>query len=291
MAAFFWVPAMVERSLVRFDSVAVSDPSQYFIALPQAMMLGIPTVLSLAFALGLRSKQRALDTVMIVLIVVGFVMAMPISAFLWTLPLLTKFVQFPYRFLIIPLVLGPWVVARTIEAFKGWKRMVLLIVFAGLWIVPVIAQEQSIAFVNRAIGYYTTNEGTTTVADEYMPRWVSEIPQQRPLDTLDVVSGNVNLSARRFPKETIDAMIYAKGGGVVQINKVYYPGWGVTIDGVLVPIDYQNTFGFMRITVPSGTHKLQAAFRETPGRFLMDIVSVVSVICYFVFIKRLDANT
>ncbi len=290
VAAFFWAPALFESSLVRFDSVTVSDPAQYFVSLQQAILLGIPTILSVALVLSLRNKRRAFDSILIVLIGISYVMATPISAFLWKLPILVKIVQFPYRFLTIPVILGPWVIARAMEGFTSWKRNLLLVAFVVLWIVPVVLQEQSIAFVNRPLGYYTTNEGTTTVANEYMPRWVSEIPKQRSLAMVDVVSGDVNLPTRTFQQETLNAAVEVKEAGIVQINKIYYPGWGVTIDGIRVPIDYQNSFGLMRISVPPGIHEIHASFRETPERFIADVVSVVSAICYLVFIRRLTKS-
>lgn len=291
MATFFWAPAILERRYVRFDSVTVSDPSQYFISIQQALMLGIPTILSLVMLLRIRAKWTRNDIVLWVCIVLGYFMALPVSAFLWQSPMLSKIVQFPYRFLLLPVVLGPWVIARVVEEMRGWKRVCLLLIFGCLWLIPLGLQEAAITFVKRPIGYYTTNEGTTTVADEYMPRWVSETPKQRSLDTVDVVSGDANLSARRFPKETIDATVDVKEAGVIQINKVYYPGWGVTIDGVRAPIDYQNAFGFMRISVPTGIHEIHAAFRETPERFMADLLSVLSILCYFIFVRRLQKNT
>lgn len=291
IAAFFWIPAILERTFVRFDTVTVSDPSQYFISIPHALMLGIPTILSLALLLRTRTKHTGYDVVLLGIIVLGYFMALPVSAFLWRVPILSKIVQFPYRFLILPVVLGPWVIARVSDTMKGWKRIWLILIFGSLWLIPLGLEEAAITFVDRPIGYYTTNEGTTTVADEYMPRWVSEKPKQRSLDTVDVVKGDANLSARRFPKETIDATINVKEDGIIQINKVYYPGWGVTIDGVRAPIDYQNAFGFMRISVPTGIHEVRAAFRETPERFMADMVSLLSMLCYFIFVRRLQKNT
>ncbi len=289
LSAFFWAPAIFEQSLVQFQNVTVSDPSQYFITLPQAVLLGIPTLLCVALALGLKSKHRMFDMTLIVLIALGYALALPVSAVLWQMPVLSKLVQFPYRFLVLPVLLGPWVVSRTAEALSGRKRVLFLLILAALWIIPVMSAEKSITFVQQPLGYYTTNEGTTTVANEYMPRWVSEISKQRTLDTIDVISGDANLSMRIFPKEAIKTTAWVKETSVLQINKLYYPGWGVTIDGVLTPIDHQNPFGFMRITVPPGVHQIVAVFRETPERFMADIVSVVSLIVYGIVLKRLAA--
>lgn len=293
MAAFFWIPAVFEQSYIQFGTAAatVSDPLQYFVSFPHAMLLGIPTVLSIVVLFGLKRKHSAWDMMICLLIVFGYCMALPLSAAVWRIPILTKLVQFPYRFLIIPVVLGPWVIAQVWQQLKGWRKAALFGVFVMLWLQFILLQESSIQFVNRPIGYYTTNEGTTTVANEYMPVWVSETPKQRMADMIDVISGNVNLVTRRFSRAVISTTVIAKTEGIVQINKVYYPGWRVAIDGVPVQIDYENSFGFMRVAVPEGTHHMKAAFRETPFRLTADVISVLSVIVYLVLVRKLQKST
>lgn len=164
----------------------------------------------------------------------------------------------------------------------------LSLMFGVLWFMGAALQLNEIEFVERADGYYITNEATTNVANEYMPRWVSDVPPSRPVETLEVIDGDATLSARTFIGEHMIVDIDAKEISTIQINKVYYPGWGITVDNLLVPIDYENALGVMRVNVPQGAHTLVAAFRETPFRFAADVVSVISIICYFLFIRRLS---
>lgn len=292
LSTFFWAPAIFERIFVQFDSVTVSDPRSYFISMPQAMMLGIPTILCIALSLRIKTKKYYMfDFVITAIMIFVYFMALPISSVVWQIPFVSKVIQFPYRFLTLNLIFGPWIVARVLEQIKGMKRMIVLLVFAVLWFIPIVLQESSIQFVKRPIGYYTTNEGTTTVANEYMPRWVSELPRQRSLEAVDVLTGNVNIFPRRFTKEVIEATVEVKEEGLIQINKVYYPGWGVTVDNVFTPVDFRNQFGFMRIPLSVGTHTIYADFRETPQRFIADMISVMSVFIYIVFIRLLTKRT
>lgn len=291
LSAFFWLPAILEQTFVKFNQVIVSDPSQYFISFQNLALLSMPTVISMVLLVSLRTKKAVSDIALVILIVCGYLLCLPLSSILWHGTALAKVVQFPYRFLMVPLLLGPWVVAKVLDSLHGWKVIALIAVFGCFWLPSLISLGTSVVFVSRPIGYYTTNEATTTVADEYMPRWVSEVPKHRTVDVLDVVSGDANLSTRRFSKESIQVTVDAKKESVVVINKIYYPGWGVIVDNVPVPIDYQNSFGFMRITIPTGIHEMRAAFRETPQRFFIDIISAASFICYLVFFKRLSKNT
>lgn len=288
MASFFWMPALIEKQFVRFDLVNVSNPFVYFIGIQNADLLGFAFIVAVAIALGLRHKLRLIDKSVISIVVFGLFLSVPLSFLLWRSQIFSSLVQFPYRFLVLPVLFGPWVVAYVVEHTKGWKQASLLCIFSILWMLGVITQMKSIDFVERIEGYYTTNEATTNVANEYMPRWVNEIPINRSVETLEIIRGDADLSGRTFSGEQFSVNVNAKEKSVLQINKVYYPGWGVTIDNRLVPINYHNSLGVMRVEVPNGIHTLRAEFRETPFRFFADLLSFISFIIFLVFVKRLQ---
>lgn len=286
-AAFFWIPALLEKGLVRFDATVISDPARYFIGTQNAVLLGFSTVIALAVLLGIRKKYSPKDTAIMVFTVIGILMSVAVSMPVWNLAIVGQLVQFPYRFLVLPVLFGPWIVAMTLDRLKGWHVVVLGIIFALIWIQGAGNELQRISFVNRNAGYYTTNEATTNVANEYMPKWVSDIPLSRPVETLEVIDGDVSFRSRTFAGEHIRVNFEASTESIVQINKIYYPGWGVTIDGRLTPIAYNNALGVMRIRVPQGHHIMEASFRETPTRLAADIVSLCFGIVYLVWLRKL----
>jgi len=289
MAAFFWMPALFERQFVRFDAVRIAEHSRYFITPETGMLLGVPTLLSIAVIIGRKVKLPFIVLVMCVLTCLSIYMALPASSFLWP-GTLSQYIQFPYRFIMISVVLGPWAVAYAIKGLKRNRRIVLISIFFVLWLYSILSIQNTIRFVDREIGYYTTNEGTTTVADEFMPRWAAEVPRERTQEALEVIDGNVNIASRRFPKESITTTFEAKSRGTIQINKVYYPGWRVAIDDIPVEIDYRNnSFGFMQIQVCEGKHQIKAAFKETPFRFATDVISLISCIVYIAWFRRIQS--
>ena len=137
------------------------------------------------------------------------------------------------------------------------------------------------SFVN-----YTTNEGTTTVKDEYMPRWVVRKPGVRASNRIMFYSGQGEIEEKVVTTQTIDVVVHALESSVVQINTVYYPGWGATLDNEPVSIQYKNDQGLIRISVPPGDHRLIASFRETISRFVADGVSLAFLVWYMVTIVR-----
>jgi len=133
-------------------------------------------------------------------------------------------------------------------------------------------------------GYYSTNEATTTVKNEYMPLWASKQMTTRANKRIEFFMGRGTIDEKYVTTQNIDVVVHAKEKSVIQINTVYYPGWGAMLDGVRATIVYENEYGLMHITVPAGDHQLYMAFRETPGRFLADVVSAIFFIIFVVTI-------
>lgn len=287
LASFFWIPALMEKHLVRFDSIRISDPSAYFIMSSDAGLIGLGTIVALAVFWGLRKKITRFESIAFFWAITGIILALPLSAPFWKITAFASLIQFPYRALILPVIFGSWIIAVAVEYISGWRRVAFSIVLIAVWFMTASASLGDVSHVVRDTGYYVTNEATTTVAGEYMPRWVHDIPITRPVETLEVISGDAVLSKRTFSGEKISVNVEAKEASTIQINKIYYPGWGITINNRLVPVDYANRLGVMRIEIPKGSHIVSAEFRETPFRFAADLVSVLSFICYCVVLRRL----
>jgi hypothetical protein len=174
--------------------------------------------------------------------------------------------------------------AYVIDTRKRLMQLIFLglVVGVGLW--SARAAFGSITYTNEPDGYYSTNEATTTVADEYMPKWVTNKPTQHAYDRLVFYQGRGVIRIGHMNAQSIDVSVDASEESIIQINTLYYPGWGASLDDTKVLIDYSNSEGVMRITVPAGSHHLVLAFRETISRFLADCASLVSFVIYIVLL-------
>jgi hypothetical protein len=289
MAGFFWIPAIAEQRFVVFALATISDPRQYFVSGKETILLGVPVILGLLFALGLLRKKDDESRQIGFITFAAYVFALPVSVGIWMIPGFARLVQFPYRFLSITTLFGSWLVAYVTSMLTGWRKGIFLVVCLLCWAGGAWLLEKDIVFVSEPLGYYTTNEATTTVADEYMPVWVAKKPIHRAVDPLEVLSGNAKVAP--VDSSTMHFSVDAKESSLIQINKIYYPGWGVTIDGILVPTDHENALGVMRITVPNGIHDIRIAFRETLSRFVADLISLCSFILTLILLRRLQKQT
>lgn len=282
MSSFFWLPAFFERIYVNFDTTVISNPGAYFTTSNSLVVASFPffiAALYIAFKKPITRKKETLFFLAVLLVSTFF--ATKGSAFFWRIADFVKFIQFPFRWLSYLVIAGPWIIAAALDKTK--RGAVILTVcgalfFTAMWGTQYIASESIV----HPEGYFTTNEATTTVHDEYMPRWASKQMSNRMTKKVEFFMGNGEVEEKMITTQKIDVVIHAAEKSIVQINTVYYPGWGAMLDEAPAKIEYDNPYGFMRIMVPGGKHHLYMEFRETPGRFLADMLSLVFGILYMI---------
>lgn len=283
LSAFFWIPAILDKRFVVFDQIAISNPAQYFLPVVGWSLLSVVLVTGF-FASVFLTKPTRIRNFCIVLFLIVLFLSTPISSLLWGKGALTTLVQFPYRFLSLSLFSGAFLVAYTLSSLLPVHRLVLSVVTLGVLLIESNQIISSVIPTNKAESFYTTNEATTTVSGEYMPVWVKEPAPERATGRFEFYQGKGSYSLSLQSTQKVVGTVVAEEDSIVQLNSVFYPGWGITIDGVPAKIDYENPRGVIRVPISKGTHTIMAEFHETIIRFVADIVSVIS----FVFIVVLS---
>jgi hypothetical protein len=284
LSTFFWFPALHERVYTVFNSVSISNPVEYVLRGHMVLLGGLVFILSGVFLLW-KWKFSSRTLYMLIVLFGSLLLAMPISASIWNIPFLAKYFQFPFRFLSLGLIAGPWVVASAMEKCPKAGRIVFILIMSPIWVYTIANTYSNIRFRQEPEGYYTTNESTTTVHDEYMPRWVVRTPNVRASGRIEFYKGKGLLEPKKITTQTMDVTVLAYEDSVLQINTVYYPGWGASLDDRQIGLDYENQQGVMRVSVPKGTHRLIVAFRETVSRFIADIISLGAFVLFLIYLK------
>jgi len=284
MSSFFWIPALYERRYVLFDQAVVSRPFDYFLGTKTALLAGPAAILSW-FVLAKRpiwKKQKSVKVMLISFAVFTF-LALPLAQPVWTLPLMAKLFQFPFRMLAVSVLAGAWITAGAMHYIRRMRPLYVAVIL-GFLLLPAAYRTRTVEIVTRPETFYTTNEATTTVADEYMPRWVRAKPLGHANAPLEFAGGSGEIQILKASTQQIAAIIQTDDQSVIQINKIYYPGWGAMVDNTSVDISYDNPQGIMRISVPAGEHRLYAEFRETLFRFVTDIITLISLVAYGIYL-------
>lgn len=281
-ASFFWLPAILEKHYVQFDAVTVSTYGEYFLRGGQLFLIG-PVFIAACIIIFVGGKIPKAILLHLVVFALSVFLTLPMSEGVWSSAPIGQLVQFPYRFLAVSMTAGAFLVAVVASRKHPIARLGILGV-CGIVLFMTLPKTGSVVPVVREAGYYETNEGTTTVADEYMPRWVKVTPSGNTLRKIALVKGLGEVSLARISTRQLKATVTTQTGATVQLSTIYYPGWGVLVDDKPIHVSYSNERGLIEFDVPEGSHKIIAEFRETPLRLLADGISLVSIVGYGVLV-------
>jgi len=313
MAAAFWVPAATERHLLRFDRLLDNRPAYYnhFLepwqlfsadwgygqSLPgpadgMGFGLGWGNLLLAACAIVLLALGRARGLIRrqvwfgVMLVVLGAALALEWSAPFWTLLPEIRYLQFPWRFLLLA-ALGCALLAGAPVALFTRERPRLAAVLATLCIGLIVqdslgrARPSSLAAIPdielsaAAIADRDRGRGT---AYEYETIWTEGRPEKRPTARLVARSGSATIVELHRSAHHERFSVAARGRARLRLNTFYFPGWRVLVNGREHPIDWNNPSGLIELSVDRGEHVVEARFEPTPARQLGRALSIVALL-------------
>ncbi|MDP3918078.1 MAG: hypothetical protein Q8Q30_02810 [Candidatus Woesebacteria bacterium] len=310
-SAYFWVPAIYESSLMKYDTVfnfydhypalkqfitpywgyGASVPGNYDTMSFYMGIVGLSVMLfgSILFITSITKFSKEEKIILgwsVFTILVSVFMMNFRSAFIWrNIPLLPYF-QFPWRFLAMITLLSP-IFLLGFSKLKS-KRLVKLISLTVLI---------SAIFFN--FNYFKTSEYLGRGDDYYLNRYipslsVSDAYKQTSEEYLRLPKGTKVRPDKLYPRaytkdpdvrfkiEEINALdskitTESKNEFMFNYNKYNYPGFVAKIDGNKTKIIAGEPFGQISFTVPSGKHTVVVEYKESPMRLLFDIVSLIAI--------------
>jgi hypothetical protein len=294
LAAFFWIPALFELHYTVFNQTKISDWQNFFAPYPVVGVISL-AILSGAIYLSITKRKLEHRGLFIFFTVAGTLsvfLSSSSSAFLWNV-LPVTFIQFPFRFLSVEIVAVAFLSAALLQTIK--KKYLQIIYY----VIILIAMGMTIQVYlnhmnpsNKGEGFYTTNESTTTTRDEYMPIWVKVKPLERPEKKIQAIKGAAEISTSVVNNKKILFTANVKSDAIIEINKIYWPGWVAKIDNSPTTISYTNPKGLMTIPVTKGHHSIAITFQETPLRLTADSITAASLIGLlgFIFFQKRKAH-
>lgn len=279
LSAFFWIPALFDKQFTVFDSIKVSDYTQYFLSSKNFGIVGVfalmVSIIGVSFAFKKGSKH---DIFFLAIVYIGLFFSLPISSFLWKLLPLPQLVQFPFRFLSLTILGTSFVTAFMIDSMKSSLKFIIGVLCIFLLYVSSYIYLWPKSYQIYPDSYYATNQDTTTVKNEYMPKWVKQLPVSNPSSVVQSINGNAVISDVFMNNANkIDFTSHTSSASIIRVNSIYFPGWNIFVNNKKYPFTYSNPQGVMDISLSPGDYTVSVRFGETPIRVASDIVTLVSI--------------
>lgn len=277
LASFFWIPALLDLQYTVFSKTSVSEFANYFAG---TNLIGFSTLgiflLTLCFltAKKMNGVHYKLTLFMFVIGLVSLFFSSMYSSALWSI-LPASFIQFPFRLLSVVIVAGSFLLTSMLSASSKHIKIVLCSVVVFFAIISFHQYGTPAQFFDKGEGFYATNEGTTTVKNEYMPVWVKTVPSAHPEHIIE--GSQVGISNVQTASNMVKFDSQGEHSRSITVNRVYFPGWKVFIgneEGILEVESSKS--GQLRLSGPVRAYSIKFQFGETPMRLFADVVSLTS---------------
>lgn len=333
IATVTYLPAIFERKFVRFDEVYALTYLDHFVSLKQlihspwgygfslsgfddlmSFQIGLAHLLVLGiFLLILAGRvlskfKTSADTQVLSLfftLVVATTVILMIQTratiFFWQhFEPITR-IDYPWRLLGITTFAASFIAAYVAKTVKPGLIFIFLVA-------AVLVANRNHLRINLPT-YFDDNfalfyTGTATQLGEFTPKWrqSTRVPIGfDPATHVELVSGNAKIAnvVARSNEVTFDAIV--ADDARIRINKFYFPGWNVQIDGTkLIPFGdltitdtntllldvEQDASGLMMIDLAKGEHQIGAKFAETKLRLFANFLSLGSFLLALTVLAR-----
>jgi len=294
-ASFFWIPALYDLKFVVYNKVQISNVFEHLTSLknlmlpawgfgptpngpgsfsPQLGLLSIMTLLTTTVLLVSGKLKDKFAVFLICISIIAIFLTLRISSFVWEVfPFIDK-IQFPWRLLSVTVFSSTVLVALITEKIQ--KKAVSLIII-GLAVIINFSYTFPRNFVDREEGFYSTNESTTTVQDEYMPKWVTKKPEQRAYQKIEVTD-KAEIENKEIRNVSYKAGLNLKKETTVVVNTVYFPGWKVISNGQEISIKITDTSGLISFQLPKGMHEVIIEYKRTGIHLASELLSLTALI-------------
>jgi uncharacterized membrane protein len=292
LSSFFWLPALFDLQYTIFAKTQISNVANYFAGFGligiAAVFVILLTVLLILFK-RIEIKKHRLTIIMLIISIVSIYLASSPSAFLWKF-LPSSFVQFPFRFLSLTIPSISFLAACTISVFSKKIKVALGLIIVVLISISAVFYLLPKSYQNFPDSFYSTNQDTTTVKNEYMPKWAAEIPQTLAPAKVQNLNGKETVNLLQATPNKTAFTVFLVAQRVIQVNTLYFPGWYAFVNGKPTEILYNNPMGLINLQLNKGINNVQVVFKETPVRLFSDLISIISVgslLAFVLFRKKI----
>lgn len=287
ISAFFSVPALYDLQFVKLSEIKIADPVDYLIPFwnnitqsnennfsPQLGLVAIIIFLTSILLLKIKKKGDSFIVFLVVTFLISTFLITTSSKLVWTLVPGIDLVQFPWRLLSITTLISALLAASAVDKIKiYWVGVAIVVASVGSTIIYIRPAE----FTNLPDSYYSTNEDTTTVKDEYMPLWVQEKPRQRASTNL-AENSSIEIISEQLHGLTYKSKIHSNTDTKLTYNTIYFPGFKAKVDSKQKEINYTNREGLISVGLPKGTHEVIIYFGKTTVHLVAELVSLLSLV-------------
>ncbi len=248
--------------------------------------------LALYTSVKLWKKNRWISLVIIFssLVILGAIfMVNPRSESIWRSIDLLKYLQFPWRFLLliiffISFISGSFFLTFLKDKKYIWVSLFILVVVLNFF---YFKPEKFIQTSDQDLltGKNWDKQIKRSIFD-YLPIYAKEPPAELATQRYEILTGDTKILDFKEGTNWISFKTETKTHSIIRLSQYYFPDWKIFVDGKEINVEYKNnSLGLMTIILGEGNHTVSARLYDTPVRSISNILTVtVASLMLFLFI-------
>lgn len=247
-------------------------------------------ILSLVSAKILWKKNKKITYAIIFFSAIGLssaFMVNPRSEFIWKAVDSIKYLQFPWRFLLliiffVSLMSGSFFLTD----FKKKKKVWVFLVFA------VVILNFSYFKPNKFI--QTNDKKLLSGQDwdrqikrsifDYLPIYAKEPPAELATKRYEILTGDSRVFDFKEGTNWLQFKTETHSHTIIRLSQYYFPNWKIYVDGKEIKVEYKNNnLGLMTIILGKGNHVVWARLYDTQIRVLANLITLMGFAISLIF--------
>jgi len=303
LSAFFLIPAVIEKSLIRYDDVLLGVWSSHFPTFWQLLRshwgygFSHPGMLEddMSFQIGLAHifvvlvsiifivfrfiKYRKVDFISLFFICVFFLsvfLMLEVSEVFWkTVPFL-PYLQYPWRLLAVSVFAASLLAAYVVAKSKNNLILVMFLTFLVLY------ANRNFMRINQVFDvgddYYMQVNDTTTTSSEHLPKGSGKFSgDARAERKIESYRRETQIDFQKNTSGEVIASFNNKRMDVLKLNQIYFAGWQYKLDGKIIQPRFNLSRPLPEFVVEPGNHIFRAYFARTRTRVIADTITVLAL--------------
>jgi hypothetical protein len=196
--------------------------------------------------------------------------------FIWNaVKTLQKF-QFPWRFLSVSVFAAAVLGAVAMDHIL--RKKILLVACCLLLVASTVHMWKPKGYQVKPDNFYSGVYAGTTDTGESAPIWSVRFMEHTAKAPAEVISGNSTIVPLTRTTTLHEYAISAATPSRILDNTLYFPGWKIYVDGVIVATQFQDPDyrGLMTFQLPAGDHTVKIIFEDTRLRTIANLISAIS---------------
>ena len=231
-----------------------------------------------------------------VLIVASVFMMLPASRVIWDRVPDMSLLQFPWRLMTL-VSLATSLLGGAVLLLAQRSRARLLLVWSVLVTMVVLVnvgwfRPDRFLYVDQAqllTGAGWDNLRMFAIGD-FLPKVAQDAPSKPSTALVEASSssGEPEIKAAEAGSDWVRFSVSSTSLAQLQILKFDFPEWAVTVDGYAVAHGHDAQSGLIELSVPAGSHLVEAHLRDTPVRVVGNMLTVSALlVCALMCVRAL----